>query len=288
MDNKSSEEQIVTKVECKNIITNAILRSLIYLVVLVSVGVILTLYKTTGKVNYTNSADVNYIYVVVACVLLSAIFMTISILSALHKKVEFDGTTLTIFGGVLQTTSKTINVSNIKNVQFSSNKFCTKLQIEYLTDSNLYTASEGGNLKNANHAKSQSETTCEESQNSTNLNNSMSQNEILEKASPNSTITNHIKLQNGMQDVEKQNFTDANTSKLQNEVSDKENQNLTSAEGVYLANSKANELTKKESEIPHKGTRTLQNNTQFITLTDLNNLDLLYTALNAKHIQVIK
>lgn len=244
MDNKSSEEQVVTKVECKNIITNAVLRSLIYLVVLVSVGVILTLYKTTGKVNYLNSADVNYIYVVVACVLLSAIFMTISILSALHKKVEFDGTTLTIFGGVLQTTSKTINVSNIKNVQFSSNKFCTKLQIEYLTDSNLYTASEGGNLKNANHTK----------------------------------------LQNRMQDEESKNSPNTNNAKLQNEMSDKENQNLTSAEVVNSANSKTNELTKKESEMPHKGTRTLQNNTQFITLTDLNNLDLLYTALNSKHI----
>lgn len=244
MDNKSSEEQIVTKVECKNIITNAILRSLIYLVVLVSVGVILTLYKTTGKVNYLNSADVNYIYVVVACVLLSAIFMTISILSALHKKVKFDGTTLTIYGGVLQTTSKTINVSNIKNVQFSSNKFCTKLQIEYVSEENSYTASEGANLKNANHTK----------------------------------------LQNEMTDEANQNSTDANTSKLQNEMSDKENQNLTSAEVVNSANSKTNELTKKEIEIPHKVTRTLQNNTQFITLTDLNNLDLLYTALNAKHI----
>lgn len=244
MDNKSSEEQIVTKVECKNIITNAILRSLIYLVVLVSVGVILTLYKTTGKVNYLNSADVNYIYVVVACVLLSAIFMTISILSALHKKVEFDGTTLTIFGGVLQTTSKTINVSNIKNVQFSSNKFCTKLQIEYVSEENSYTASEGANLKNANHTK----------------------------------------LQNEMTDEESQNSTDANTSKLRNEMSDKANQNLTSAKVVNSANSKTNELTKKESELPHKVTRTSQNNTQFITLTDLNNLDLLYTALNAKHI----
>ena len=38
------------------------------------------------------------------------------------------------------------------------------------------------------------------------------------------------------------------------------------------------------SELPQKETRTSQNNTQFITLTDLNNLDLLYTALNAKHI----
>lgn len=244
MDNKSSEEQIVTKVECKNIITNAILRSLIYLVVLVSVGIILTLYKTTGKVNYLNSADVNYIYVVVACVLLSAIFMTISILSALHKKVKFDGTTLTIFGGVLQTTSKTINVSNIKNVQFSSNKFCTKLQIEYVSEENSYTASEGANLKNANHTK----------------------------------------LQNEMTDEESQNSTDANTSKLRNEMTDKANQNLTSAEVVNSANSKTNELTKKEIEIPHKVTRTLQNNTQFITLTDLNNLDLLYTALISRHI----
>lgn len=244
MDNKSSEEQIVTKVECKNIITNAILRSLIYFVVLVSVGIILTLYKTTGKVNYLNSADVNYVYVVVACVLLSAIFMTISILSALHKKVKFDGTTLTIFGGVLQTTSKTINVSNIKNVQFSSNKFCTKLQIEYVSEENSYTASEGANLKNANHTK----------------------------------------LQNEMTDEESQNSTDANTSKLRNEMSDKENQNLTSAEVVNSANSKTNELTKKEIEIPHKVTRTLQNNTQFITLTDLNNLDLLYTALISRHI----
>lgn len=244
MDNKSSEERIVTKVECKNIITNALLRSLIYLVVLVSVGVILTLYKTTGKVNYLNSADVNYIYVVVACVLLSAIFMTISILSALHKKIEFDGTTLTIFGGVLQTTSKTINVSNIKNVQFSSNKFCTKLQIEYVSEENSYTASEGANLKNANHTK----------------------------------------LQNEMADEESQNSTDANTSKLRNEMTDKANQNLTSAEVVNSANSKTNELTKKEIEIPHKVTRTLQNNTQFITLTDLNNLDLLYTALISRHI----
>ena len=244
MDNKSSEEQIVTKVECKNIITNAILRSLIYLVVLVSVGVILTLYKTTGKVNYLNSADVNYIYVVVACVLLSAIFMTISILSALHKKVKFDGTTLTIFGGVLQTTSKTINVSNIKNVQFSSNKFCTKLQIKYVSEENPYTASEGANLKNANHTKLQ--------------------NEIKDEESQNSPITNHTKLQNGK--------------------TDKANQNLTGAEVVNSANSKTNELTKKESELPHKVTRTSQNNTHFITLTDLNNLDLLYTALNAKHI----
>lgn len=244
MDNKSSEEQIVTKVECKNIITNAILRSLIYLVVLVSVGVILTLYKTTGKVNYLNSADVNYIYVVVACVLLSAIFMTISILSALHKKVKFDGTTLTIFGGVLQTTSKTINVSNIKNVQFSSNKFCTKLQIEYVSEENSYTASEGANLKNANHTKLQNEMTDEESQNSPNTNN----------------------------------------AKLQTEIINEANQNLTSAEVVNSANSKPNELTKKESELPHKVTRTSQNNTHFITLTDLNNLDLLYTALNAKHI----
>lgn len=245
MDNKSSEEQIVTKVECKNIITNAILRSLIYLVVIVSVGVILTLYKTTGKVNYLNSADVNYIYVVVACVLLSAIFMTISILSALHKKVGFDGTTLTIFGGVLQTTSKTINVSNIKNVQFSSNKFCTKLQIEYVSEENSYTASEGANLENANHTKLQTE--------------------IINEAN--------------------QNSTDANTSKLQNEMTDKANQNLTSAEVVNSANSKTNELTKKESELPQKVTRTFKpENTQFITLTDLNNLDLLYTALNAKHI----
>ena len=264
MDNKSSEEQIVTKVECKNIITNAILRSLIYLVVLVSVGIILTLYKTTGKVNYLNSADVNYIYVVVACVLLSAIFMTISILSALHKKIEFDGTTLTIFGGVLQTTSKTINVSNIKNVQFSSNKFCTKLQIEYVSEENSYTASEGANLKNANHTKLQNEMTDEESQNSPSTNNAKLQTEIINEAN--------------------QNSTDVNTSKLQNEMSDKANQNLTSAEVVNSANSKTNELTKKEIEIPHKVTRTSQNNTQFITLTDLNNLDLLYTALISRHI----
>lgn len=225
MNNRSSEEQIVDKVECKNIITNAVLRSLIYLGVLVSVGVILTLYKTTGKVNYLNSADVNYVYVVVACVLLSAIFMIISILSALHKKAELNGTALTIYGGVLQTTSKTINVSNIKNVQFSSNKFCTKLKIEYVTNLNLYTENESASIKNANHTK------------------------------------------------------------LQNERSDKENQNLTSTEGVYSANSKTNELTQKESEIPQKETRIFKTeNTQIITLTDLNNLDLLYTALNSKHI----
>ena len=137
MDNTKNEEVKTPVLECKNMITNAVLRSLIYLVVLVSIGIILTLYKTTGKVNYLNSADVNYVYVFVACILLSAIFMFVSILSALRKKVEFNGSMLIIYGGVFQTNSKTINLSNIKDVQFFSNKFCTKLKIEYLVDTNL-------------------------------------------------------------------------------------------------------------------------------------------------------
>lgn len=124
----------LSSIKCLPDTKRAIIRMFIYSAILLVVGVSLTLLKLQNKVNYAGQNKANVIYVILACVVLLAGFILVSVLSILHKEVILKDEEVIIKSGIFKSTTKSISLQNIKGVYFNEGKD-PSLKIEYLSPS---------------------------------------------------------------------------------------------------------------------------------------------------------
>ncbi len=121
----------LSNIKCLPDTKRAIIRMSIYSAILLVVGVSLTLLKLQNKVNYAGQNKANVIYVILACVVLLAGFVLVSVLSILHKEVVLKDEEVVIKSGIFKVATKSISLQNIKGVYFNEGK-APSLKIEYL------------------------------------------------------------------------------------------------------------------------------------------------------------